>query len=447
MDVALADFNGDGVLDIAGAGWGTYSALRVRLGRPDAGGWTAMPIVCRGNYYALNVGDLSGDGRLDLVASSLDNRGLRAWLNRTDTDWKAFGGMFPRSGTYYGIAAADLDGDGHPGIFAANYGEGLKIWAGQPLAVKAPVAEAGRAGEAGKVPYERIGPQENDVFKIVGGALEYKIGRGDSLAITFWEGNNSTRQELVVRPDGHVSFGLVENLPVNGRTASEPDTLLTRRHEQFYKKPRVDVAVLDYQSKSVRLLSAVARSGLSGMGTGEYRLRGRTTVLDLITGAGGFAPDADLESVHIRRKYGETVSLNIYKTIIQGDLSQDIVLNDGDLAYVPTLSKEANRVYVFDEVLKPGAYTFNGSEMRLIDAISEAAGTTPFAYSAGTKVVRGDIAKPEILSADLTRLIEKGDRPQNVMLASSDMIYGTCSGFGDVKLFNDRIRPLLELVL
>jgi protein involved in polysaccharide export with SLBB domain len=102
---------------------------------------------------------------------------------------------------------------------------------------------------------------------------------------------------------------------------------------------------------------------------------------------------------------------------------------------------------VFGEVQKPGAYNFSGAEMRLIDVISEAGGTTPFAYRTDTKVVRGDITQPEILSADLGRLIEKGDRSQNLLLASGDMVYVPRSAFGDIKLFYDQIRPLLELVL
>jgi len=115
------------------------------------------------------------------------------------------------------------------------------------------------------------------------------------------------------------------------------------------------------------------------------------------------------------------------------------VLNDGDLIYLSRF-QGGNRVYVFGEVPKPGAYTFSGSEMRLIDAISEAGGTTPFAARAETKVVRGDITQPEILNADLTRLVEKGDRSQNILLASGDMVYVPRSGFGDIKLFYDRVR-------
>jgi polysaccharide export outer membrane protein len=391
--------------------------------------------------------DINGDGWADIVAGSLDYQGVYAWLNQAGKGWKPYAGSLPRTGNFYGLAAADLDADGRPDLCAANWGEGVVIW-------NSPSADAERSSGASRSLTGALGAtssvaalRENDVFKIVNGTPEYKIGPGDTLEIVFWEGNTATRQDLLVRPDGRISFGLVEDLKVSGLTAGELDTLLTSKLEKFFKRPRVDVVVKKYDSKAVRLMGALAKSGTAGMGAGEYKLQGKTTVLEMIASVGGPSPDADLKSVRIRRKDGETVSLNLYKTIIQGDLSQDMVLNDGDLIYVSTLTKEANRVYVFGEVQKPGAYTFSGPEMRLIDAISEAGGTTPYAYRTDTKVVRGDITQPEILTADLGRLIEKGDRSQNLLLASGDMVYVPRSGFGDIKLFNDQIRPLLELVL
>jgi protein involved in polysaccharide export with SLBB domain len=513
MDVAVADFNGDGRLDIAGAGWGEHGALRVWLGNP-AGGWTALAPVSRGNFYGLHVADINGDGRLDLtagtykegvrlfvgdgqggfteefiskndsahgapadagtrpalmtppaeasfwqalpvdvngdgrpdiVAGSLDYKGVQVWLNQAGKGWKPVADMFPRTGTFYGLEAADLNRDGRPDICAANFGEGLTLWAGRA----AGAGTAGVVNTAAVVDEPRPGDsavRENDVFKVVNGTAEYKIGAGDVLEIALWEGSTAVRQEILVRPDGRISFGLVENLPVNGLTESEFDALLTARLEQYVKKPRVDVIVKQYRSKSVKLLGAFGHTGVPGSGAGEYKLHGKTTVLGMLTTAGGPADNADLKSVRIRRKDGETISLNLYKTIIQGDLTQDMVLNDGDLVYLPTLSKETNRVYVFGEVQKPGAYTFSGSEMRLIDAISEAGGTTPFAYQADTRVVRGDITQPEILSANLARLVESGDRSQNLLLASGDLVYVPRSGFGDINLFFQKVRPLLDLV-
>jgi protein involved in polysaccharide export with SLBB domain len=515
MDVAVADFNGDGLLDLAGAGWGTHGALRIWLGN-GGGHWTAIDPVATGNFYALSAADLNNDGRLDLVAGSyktgvrmfhgdgrggfeekmrvkaqrpeaasgdatagqtlessdrdtsfwqglpvdldgdgwtdivagsLDHQGVHAWLNQAGKGWKPYAPELPRSGNFYGLAAADLNADDRPDLCAANWGEGVVILNGRSAAP--PASAPALRGIAGKTETAAAAalPRENDVFKIVDGTPEYKIGPGDVLEITFWEGNTSTRQDLLVRPNGRISFGLLENLMVSGLTAGELDGLMSAKLGQFFKRPRVDVRVKEHNSKAVRLLGALAKSGQAGTGAGEYKLQGKATVLEMITAVGGPTADADLKSVRIRRKDGETVSLNLYKTIIQGDLTQDMVLNDGDLIYVPTLSKEANRVYVFGEVQKPGAYTFSGSEMRLIDVISEAGGTTPFAYRTDTKVVRGDITQPEILSADLARLIERGDRSQNLLLASGDMVYVPRSGFGDIKLFYDQVRPLLEMVL
>jgi protein involved in polysaccharide export with SLBB domain len=62
-------------------------------------------------------------------------------------------------------------------------------------------------------------------------------------------------------------------------------------------------------------------------------------------------------------------------------------------------------------------------------------------------VVRGDITKPEVISADLQRLIQEGDQSQNITLVSGDMIYVPRTGLGSVNIFAKRIRPLLELIL
>jgi protein involved in polysaccharide export with SLBB domain len=133
--------------------------------------------------------------------------------------------------------------------------------------------------------------------------------------------------------------------------------------------------------------------------------------------------------------------------INKGDLSQDLVLDDGDMVFVPTLAEGGNRIFVFGEVETPGAYNFEGSDIRLFDAISMAGGTTVFGSTEGTRVVRGDPASPEIITADLRSLIEEGNLSQNVVLASGDMVYVPRSGWGNINLYNKRIKPLFEMLI
>jgi len=495
MDAAVADLNKDGRPDLIAAGWGQYGAVRVWLG-DGTGRWSSTAPLNKGSYYGVSVGDVNGDGYLDilaaaykagiqiflgngrggfemadgptagaeslwktlvvdlngdnvvdLVGSSLDSMGILAFRNKNYSGWEPYEDVFPSTGIYYGMALADLNADGEPDICAASYGEGIQVWPGS----------AGRTIVSRQMGIEQLAaadrlavlatPQENDVFTTVEGIAQYKIGPRDVLEITSWENSTSKKEEIVVRQDGKISFSFVEDLPVSRLTASQLDERLTQSLRRYLRQPRVDVVVKEYNSKNVTLLGAVAFRGVSGTGPGKYRLLGKTTLIEILTQAGGFTENASLQSVNIRRKNGESISLDLFKAIQQGDPGKDFVLDDGDVVFIPTLAKDGNRVYVFGEVEKPGVYSFESTDMRLADAISQAGGPTVFASEAETRVVRGDITQPEIISTNLKRLIQDGDQSQNIALANRDLIYVPRSGFGSINVFAKRIRPLLELIL
>lgn len=499
MDAYPLDLNHDGNLDLIGAGWGTYGALRVWLG-DGTGNWSSGTPIDRGSFYGLSSADLNqdghfdiiagsyqggirifaGDGRggfavnmtpeefsaskkngsfwsalaldldqdglMDILAGSLDSEGISAWRNMGQGRWSRIEGVFPSSGSYYQIAAGDLDADTRMDVCAASFGEGIKIWPGGKAAFKM-VEQHRIAQDKSSGSQTRLqAPLENDVYKTINGVAEYKINSGDTLEITLWEGTIPKREEIRVRPDGRISFGFVEDLNVNALTFSQLDRLLTTYLMEYVKNPRIDVSVIDKNSKFVRLVGAIASTG-AGTGPGKYPLTGKITVLEMITQSGGMTKDANLGDIRIRRKNGQSISLDLYKAINKGDLSQDLVLDDDDLVFVPTLAEGGNRVYVFGEVEKPGAYTFAASGMHLMDAVSEAGGTTVFAATDNTRVVRGDPASPEIITADLKSLIEEANLSQNVVLANGDMIYVPRSGWGNINLYNKRIRPLFELLI
>lgn len=495
MDVILADFNEDGILDLAGAGWGIYGSLRVWLG-DGTGNWSSTSPLIQGSYYGLGVGDidhdghmdilaatyragiqifigdgkgtfvrapspqvegtfwdiipvdLDGDGILDLAASSLESAGIKAWINRGQNTWSPLGGRFPSTGTFYDLAIADLNRDGYQDICAASFGEGIKFWQGKGeisvgyLSQK--MKPSSISDEKGIEAFE-----ENNVYTTLSGFPEYKIDPGDILEITLWTGTTATREEVLIRPDGKISFGFVEDLYVKGLTPTQLDNILTQQFKQYVKQPRIDVVVKKFNSKFVTLAGAIGvglRAGV-GTGAGKYALTGKVSMLEMVSRAGGPTRDANLREVRVRRKEGQTITLDLSRAIFQGDISQDIILDAGDMVFLPALIKDANRVYVFGEIEEPGMYTFTGSDFRIFDAISKAGGPTVFATGESTKIVRGDITQPEIISVDLKRLVEQGDQTQNVLLASGDLVFVPRSFMGDVNLFWKRIRPLFELII
>jgi len=465
--LGLGDLNSDGHFDILagshrkgvriflGNGRGEFSRLmspaeiidRRAKGQKQTPAGVGESTRSRKNrsYWQVLALDLDQDGREDIIAGSLDSQGISAWRSIGKKGWKTIKGAFPTNGNYYGMAVADLDQDQRLDICAASFGEGIRIWPGKDEAFKIVHQPDARVTPSDSLT-NSTAPLENDVYKTVAGLAEYKIDSGDTVEITFWEGTVSKKVELLVRPNGKISFGFVEDLSVNGLTPSQLDERLTAYLKEYEKKPRLDVVVKNYNSKFVQVMGAVERHGENN-GTGKYRLKGKTTVLEMLARAGGPSQAANLNDVRIRRKDGQVVSLNLFKTINQGDLSQDLVVNDGDLVFIPTMAEKGNRVYVFGEVEKPGAYTFSGTDFRLFDAISEAGGATLFASPESTRVVRGDPTRPEFVNVNLKSLIENGDQTQNMLLAGGDLVYVPRSGWGDINRINQRVRPLLEMLL
>ena len=465
--LSICDLNSDGHFDILagshrkgvriflGDGSGDFVRIlspsevlerRVKVQSKTAAGVGELPAPEKNrSFWQVLALDLDRDGREDILAGSLDSQGIKAWRNTGDKGWETIKDVFPSHGNYYGMAIADLDEDESTDICAASFGEGIKIWPGKDGPFKIDHQQIERL-QTSVFRNNTTAPLENDVYKTMGGIAEYKIDPGDILEITFWEGTAAQKEEILVRPDGKISFGFVEDLDIKGLTASELDQKLTHYLREYVKNPRIDVVVKKYDSKFVQIVGAVQSHG-EGTGPGKYRLKGKATVLEMIAQAGGPNRDANLNDVRIRHKNGQMVALNLFKTINQGDLSQDMVVDDGDLLFVPTLSEEGNRVYVFGEVEKPGAYTFAGTNFRLFDAISEAGGATVFAAAENTRVVRGDPTRPEFINANLKSLIEEGDQSQNMLLASGDLVYVPPSGWGNINVINQRIRPLFEMIL
>jgi len=298
---------------------------------------------------------------------------------------------------------------------------------------------------------------ENSVFTEKRGVPEYRIGPGDVLIITFWDVANSVPYSTVVRPDGKISYSYMEDITVVGLTSYEVDEILTKALKEYIRIPRIDVVVKEYRSKTALLFGQINRldTSISGIGTGpgKYPLMGKTRILDFIVMAGGpitgaeFA-NADLRRVEVVRK-GKSYTVNLYKAMFQGDVGQNIVIDDGDIVTVPELPTYGERVYVFGEVNAQGIYRLKDA-YDLLAAVSKAGGTTRVAVDSDIKIIRGyekDRNKPIILAANLDEILKKGDLAQNISLQDGDVVYVPRTAIGDINEFIANTVPLLDYML
>jgi polysaccharide export outer membrane protein len=149
----------------------------------------------------------------------------------------------------------------------------------------------------------------------------YKIGANDVLAIRVWR-EPELSQAVVVRPDGMFTLPLIGDVKAGGLTPEELKNSLSEALGKYITKPEVTVSVQQVLSKKYYITGEVSRTGM-------FPLVVPTTVLEALSGAGGFREFANKKKIIIMRG-NERLKFN-YNDVIKGkNMDQNIYLQDGD---------------------------------------------------------------------------------------------------------------------
>jgi protein involved in polysaccharide export with SLBB domain len=291
--------------------------------------------------------------------------------------------------------------------------------------------------------------RENAAFTEKRGYPEYKVGPSDILQITSRIGSEHKTDTVMVRSDGTVSYSFVDDLPVEGLTVREVDGKLTETMSAFVRRPRIDIVVKEFKSKSALVMGEIGalRYAYYQAASGRLFLKGKTTLLDLLVMAGGYTKDADIKKVKLIR--GDKIHyVNLYDIIYRGETGQNVIIDDGDVVDVPELPKYGERVYVLGEVNRQGVYSLEDAP-DLLAALSFAGSYTRTAVEENTIIIRGyqPGKKPMILTADINAILKKGDIGQNIPLMNGDIVYIPRSSIGDINEFIINTVPLLDYLL
>lgn len=280
---------------------------------------------------------------------------------------------------------------------------------------------------------------ENRTFVTIDGVPRYKIGPDDVLEILLTRELTQERQTVAVKANGMVTVAFLEAKVAN-LTAEQAAEEIRRILTPFYKQLSVEVLVKEYNSKKVAVLGAL------GGKAGTFPLKGRTTLLDLLAEAGGPAPNADLERVRVIRPGSPPYTVNLFRLLSEESRIQDFVLDAGDVVFIPTRGPaEEKKVFALGEVRNPGAYPFVPN-MRLSQVLGAAGGVTDVGVLERTRIIRGDLGNPRVAKVDFRRVIEKGDRSQDVVLQANDIIVVPRSGIANWNAFLAKLRPTLEFL-
>jgi polysaccharide export outer membrane protein len=159
----------------------------------------------------------------------------------------------------------------------------------------------------------------------------YSIIAGDVLQISVWKEDNLDREVLVL-PDGSISFPLVGSIMAQGHTPPELQDTIKTKLARLIPNAVVSVSVKAALGHTVSVIGQVTKPG-------ELVISHRLTALQALSQAGGLTPFAsEGKIIVLRTKNDEETSIPVpYDDIIYGDeLDKDLVLVPGDVVVVPT---------------------------------------------------------------------------------------------------------------
>jgi polysaccharide export outer membrane protein len=158
----------------------------------------------------------------------------------------------------------------------------------------------------------------------------YRIQPGDLLEISVWR-EDYLEKEVVVQPDGRISFPLVGIVNAAGTTVEAVQELVAERLTQFIPDPVVTVSIKEINGNRVYVLGQVQNPG-------QFIMNPTIDVIQALALAGGATPFAELNEIKILRREGGSQRLIEfrYADMARGrNLEQNIVLQSGDVIIVP----------------------------------------------------------------------------------------------------------------
>ncbi len=169
----------------------------------------------------------------------------------------------------------------------------------------------------------------------VASAEDYIMSPGDQLKIQvdghpdISSAGTDANSSYIVRPDGKLDFPLIGEIDTSGKTVHMFSEELKEKLKKFILNPNISVNISKLGTTRVFVFGEIRKQGM-------FELTKSHRVLDALGAAGGFTVYSAKKNVFLIRN-GEKESvkkLNINDYMRKGDMSQNVVLKEGDCLFL-----------------------------------------------------------------------------------------------------------------
>lgn len=216
----------------------------------------------------------------------------------------------------------------------------------------------------------------------------YVLGPGDNVIVDIWGASQrSLTQE--VSPDGTITIEDFGPIDIGGQTVAQANATIRSRLGSRYRSSKIKMTLGQSRTITVNIMGEL-------MAPGTYTLSAFASVFHAIYMAGGVNDIGTLRNIKVYRRGRLVSNVDIYDYILNGKMSGNIRLNDGDVIVVGTYDCLVN---ISGKVKRPMYYEMKRDES-LASLLKYSGGFTGDAYKKSVKVIRKDGAESSVHNVD-----------------------------------------------
>lgn len=289
-------------------------------------------------------------------------------------------------------------------------------------------------------------------------SYEYRVGPQDILSITVFDHPELTipagsfrdaeSTGYVISPQGAIYFPFAGELRVAGATTEEIRIMLTEKLVEFIQEPKLQVRVSAFRSKQVTVTGNVVQTNtipITDVPLTALNAVNSARSIRMTTETDGSPPEpkmTDLSRVILYRD-GQEERLNLRALVMHGDMSQNRLLQNGDILYVP--DNDNNKIFMLGEFVEPRTYPVDPDGVTLAEAITNARGfDLRTSDPSRLYVIRGTPEKPEVywLNAREPHSFVLADQ---FRLKPRDVVYASTADVSKIGRLLGQLQPILQV--
>jgi protein involved in polysaccharide export with SLBB domain len=174
--------------------------------------------------------------------------------------------------------------------------------------------------------------------------VNYVVGPGDEVKIMLW-GRVNAQHNLTVDRDGRITLPEIGPIFVAGMTFEQMSEHIITQTTQMVGA-NIDITMGSLKSIPVFVLGDVRRPG-------AYTIGSFATITDALLLAGGANDIGSMRNVQLKRKGRLVTAFDLYNLLLKGDKSKDLILQAGDVVFVPVTGPLAG---IAGNVKRPAIY-------------------------------------------------------------------------------------------